>query len=223
MKITYLHIFSANISEQYRFYHEELGLEVENYKEKSFDLIAGYTRVKFEFSKDAKPYHFAFHIPDKQEDTALKWLDGKVKILEFNSDKIVDFPAWNAKSIYFYDKDQNIVEFIARKDQNPPNSAIFSGKSLVGIAEIGLVTNNVSKIYDTLKIDHDLKRYDGDFEKFCAIGDDAGLIISINNSKKDWFPQDDKAFQTNFSIQFQHEGKEHQLQYKNGELKQSIS
>ncbi|HKJ48130.1 MAG TPA: VOC family protein, partial [Christiangramia sp.] len=168
MKIEKLTIYSNNIKDQLEFYRDELGFEIDNYSEDSFEIIAGYSRLKLEYRENSTPYHIAFHIPDRQEDVALEWLKNIVPVIGFNDEKIVDFPNWQAKSIYFYDKDKNIMEFISRRDFSKAESAIFNPGNIVGIAEIGLVTNDIKQKFEKLKLVCGLAHFDGDFERFCA-------------------------------------------------------
>ena len=219
MKINSLSIHTSNIEQQVEFYRDELGFEVLNLSEESFDLKIGYSRLHFQFKENASPYHIAFHIPDRQEEEAAKWLERIVPVLEYNDDKIVDFPNWQARSVYFYDKDKNIMEFISRRNFNKPDSAIFGSENIVGIAEIGLVTKDISEKFEKLKLDCELDMFDGDLERFCAIGDDAGLIITINNDKKDWFPTNDKAYSSDFEMEFEHESNNYHLNFSNDALK----
>ena len=123
--------------------------------------------------------------------------------------------AWNAKSLYFYDEDKNIIEFISRESFSKPESALFSEKSILGISEVGLVTENIQEKFDFLNSNFQLEKYDGDFEHFCAIGDDEGLLITINQKLKDWFPTDDKAYKSEFKIEFTHQGKKNSLVFEN--------
>ncbi|MGA9325035.1 MAG: VOC family protein, partial [Salegentibacter sp.] len=155
----------------------------------------------------------------KQEEEALRWLKERVSILKSNSDEIIDFSNWDAKSVYFYDEDKNVVEFISRGHLNKPESAIFSGKSIVGISEIGIPTENIQEKFDFLQRNCSLEIFDGSFERFCAIGDPQGLFITINKNMKDWFPTGDKAFSSDFEIEFTHKEKSCHLQFLNNELK----
>ena len=68
MKITKLKIYTSNIKKQFEFYRDELGFDIADYSEDSFEIIAGYSRLRFEFRENATSYHIAFHIPDEQEE-----------------------------------------------------------------------------------------------------------------------------------------------------------
>jgi len=219
MKITKLTIYSSNIEAQLKFYRDQLDFSVKDHSEKSFELEVGYSVLRFEYKEKATPYHIAFHIPDRQEEEAVAWLEGKRKIQEFNDKKIIDFSNWQAMSVYFYDEDQNIMEFISRREFSKPESAIFDPSNIVGLAEIGLATNDLQQKFEKMKLDCGLNQFDGDLEKFCAIGEPSGLIITINKNEKDWFPTEDKAYASDFQLEFEHQSKTYQMNFSNDELK----
>ena len=200
MKIKSLKLFTENIKEQLRFYKQVLELPVKMSSESSFQVGIGYSVLEFEQDDSATTYHVAFHIPALQEGKALTWLEKRVEILKDGDDKIIDFPAWKAKSIYFYDSGKNILEFISRKDHFLPSSEEFSAKSIRGISEIGLATENVEEKFNFLNTHCGLTKFTGDYEHFCATGDDEGLFIIINKAQKDWIPTGDKAFASPFEI-----------------------
>ncbi|SDR98482.1 glyoxalase [Gramella sp. MAR_2010_147] len=219
MKIRKLVVYSNNIESQLKFYQDRLGFAVIDQSEDSFELQLGYSVLRFEYKEEATPYHIALHIPDRQEEEAVAWLEGKRTILQFNDDKIIDFSNWQAMSVYFYDEDQNIMEFISRRNFSKPKSAIFDSSDIVGIAEIGLATNDLQQKFEKMKLDCGLNQFDGDLEKFCAIGEPSGLIITINKNEKDWFPTEDKAYASDFQLEFEHQSKTYQMDFSNDELK----
>ncbi|MCM4157895.1 VOC family protein [Gramella sp. AN32] len=218
MKITQLKIFSQNIKEQLRFYKDELDFELTSYDETSFELQLGYSVLRFEKSTKARPYHFAFHIPDGQEDWASEWLKSHLAPIKHHGKEIIDFDNWKAKSVYFYDKDENIVELISRIDLNSSDSGVFNAQSIVGIAEIGMATSDISAKFKDLRSECFLNLFDGDMERFCAIGDASGLIICIDKNKKDWFPNEDKAYTSDFEMEMEHKNENFSISYKNDEL-----
>lgn len=207
MKIRHLKIFSEKLQEQLYFYEKVLDQEVFQRSQESFSLKIGYSILTFQKKDNFTPYHIAFHIPAEQEKKALIWLKEMVPILKDENQEIIDFPAWKAKSIYFYDADKNVVEFISRKAHFPTEKSVFSGKSLAGISEIGVATSKVNSVYEVLNRIFGLKKFTGDFEVFCATGDDEGLFIVTDKNKKDWFPSGDKAFASGFEIEFEEAGK----------------
>ncbi|MDR6300332.1 VOC family protein [Mesonia maritima] len=223
MKIKKLHIKSKNFSEQLRFFGEVLELPVRKIKETEAEIAIGYSKLILEKSSEFTPYHITFHIPPKKIEESVNWLKKRVEIQCFEEDEIIDFSSWNAKSTYFYDKDFNILEFISREklfDEmlNQVQHDKFSSTQILGIAEIGLATDEVQSAFNFLADNFQLKKYSGDLEKFCAIGDDEGLIISINKNKKDWFPTNDKAFASLFQLQFEQAKNTYQFSFKNNIL-----
>jgi len=223
MKIKKLHIKSEKFSEQLRFFEEVLELPIQKINETEAEITIGYSTLILEKSSDFMPYHIAFHIPPKKIEESVNWLKKRVEIQCFEEDEIIDFSSWNAKSTYFYDKDFNILEFISREklfDEklNQVRQEKFDSNQILGIAEIGLATDEVQPAFDFLADNFQLKKYSGDFEKFCAVGDDEGLIITINKNKKDWFPTNDKAFASPFQLEFEQSKKTHQFSFKNNIL-----
>lgn len=218
MKIEFLKLFTANLQEQLVFYKEVLQLPVYNVTPEAFQVKIGASILEFREEKSAKPYHFAFHIPAEQEEKALSWLEERVRILKDGDDKIVDFPAWKAKSVYFYDAGKNIVEFISRREYFLPVSEEFSEESILEISEIGLATENVQEKFTFLNTNFGLTKFTGDYERFCATGDDEGLFIVINKNNKGWFPTGDKAFASPFEIKITVEQASFGAVFKNDRL-----
>jgi catechol-2,3-dioxygenase len=219
MKITRLEINCRDVLEQQKFYKEILGLEVIKATATYFELQIGYSVLVFQESDNFTPYHIAFHVPDKVEEIAVKWLEKRVSILKFEDLEIVDFKGWDAKSIYFYDSDNNIMEFISRRNFNGETTEGFSEKSILGISEIGLSTDDIESKFQFLKENCELIIFDGSFDKFCAIGDDQGLLITINSNLKSWFPTGDKAYNSSFNLNFIQNEKVYYIQYKENELR----
>lgn len=218
MRIEFLRLYTDKLQEQKEFYRDTLQLPLREVSEQSFQVVLGFSVLEFEERESATPYHIAFHIPALQEEKALKWLKKRVTILKNEGEEIVDFPAWSAKSIYFYDADKNVVEFISRKHFIEPGSSEFSEKSIEGVSEIGLATSNVRSAFDFLHENFGLKKFTGDYEHFCATGDDEGLFIVIDKNGKDWFPSGDKAYASEFEISFSTTSGKAKLIYKNERL-----
>ena len=200
MKIEVLQLETDKLQEQRDFYGKLLELPVEDTSEDSFRVNVGYSILKFRRVEKATPYHIAFHISSGKEEDALDWLEERVSILKDEEDEIVNFPAWNAKSVYFYDAGKNVVEFISRRDYFFSEAKGFSGRDVVGISEIGLASTEVKSAFEFLNEELSLEKFTGDYETFCATGDDEGLFIVINKNKKDWFPSNDKAYASPFRI-----------------------
>lgn len=218
MKIETLDIYSKNFSPQKSFYQDKLNLPIKEISSEKFEVNIGFSTLRIRKAKESKPYHIALHISAKMEEKALAWLKNKLKVLSFKNDEIIDFPNWNAKSIYFYDADRNIIEFISRKDFNHSESSEFSENEIVGIAEIGLAVKDVKSTFHYIRNHSTLLQYFGDQEKFCVIGTDNGLIILVDQNSKTWFPTKDKSENADFEMKFSHSKENYQLKYSDSEL-----
>lgn len=217
MIIRELHLYCQNLIAQKRFYTQTLGFELINETATDFKLKIGDSMLQLEEQTSFTPYHFAFGIPFAQYRKAHDWLGKKLDLLGFEGDEIIDFPAWDAKALYFYDADQNICEFIARKSIED-TEAPFSLNKIENIVEIGLVTRDIQRVFDQLHSATDVKMYDGSFDRFLAIGDDQGLFICVNPDKKQWFPTDDEAHFSDFKARVEISQKEYWVIYRQAEL-----
>jgi hypothetical protein len=184
LKIKELKLYSHHLKEQKEFYVSLFGLELVNDSSDSFTVKVGDTLLSFIKEESAN------------------WLKERTAILPFENEEIVNFTGWNARSIYFYDADKNIVEFIARGNLNINSSDSFSAKSLLSLSEIGIPTSNVPEIFTKLNEEYALGKYDCDLKKFCAVGDENGLFIVVNYNLKKWLPAMDEALPFPFEIHF---------------------
>ncbi|WP_440881593.1 VOC family protein [Tenacibaculum sp. C7A-26P2] len=218
VQIRELKIYTKNLEGQFKFYSKIIGLKVIDYSENYTTFQIGNSRIQMVKSDISHPYHLAINIPCNREHEALKWLKERVEILKVGLNEIQDFRSWNAKAIYFYDLDNNIIEFIARKNIKNKSKTKFSADSLLEISEIGIPVNSIEKIFRKIHRTTGMKKFDGDFEKFCAIGDENGLFISINKKVKSWFPTGDKAYSATFEIRFIEKGYNYELKFINEDV-----
>jgi catechol-2,3-dioxygenase len=219
MRIKELTLYTSQISLQKKFYTDILGLKTETESESEVSFNAGRSILKFVKKETSEPYHFAFNIPSNKIYEALSWLKQRVEIQKDGNDEIVDFPSWNARSIYFYDADKNILEFIARKNLNNGSSNSFGPKSILEISEIGLATAHFNKKYDFLISEVGINKFSGGNEVFCAIGSETGLVILIDKNRKDWFPTNDKAYASGFRAKIEDLDKTKTFEFQNEKLK----
>jgi catechol 2,3-dioxygenase-like lactoylglutathione lyase family enzyme len=219
MQIKELKIYSSNIKAQTDFYNKILGLNIINYTDKNVSLAFGKSILNIEYKTKTTPYHFAINIPANKEFEALDWLKSKVEILKDGNIEIQDFDFWNAKAIYFYDIDENIVELIARKNLNNLSNKKFNANQFLEISEIGLPTLDIQREFVQLTSLTGIEIFYGGFERFCAIGDENGLFICVNKGVKDWFPTNDNAYSSEFEIKLIEKGNEYRIEYKNERIK----
>lgn len=219
MRINELKIYSSKFDTQVAFYSEIIGLDLIEQTDFEAKFQIGKSILILNKSDRFQPYHFAINIPANKENEALDWLKQRVEILRDGDTEILDFEGWNAKAVYFYDEDKNIVEFIARKNLKNENYGKFNSKSLLEISEIGVPVNDIESAYNSLTEIVDIRKYDGGFESFFAAGDENGLFIFVNKNVKDWIPTGDKACSSEFELNFQENGIEYKLEFKNGKIK----
>ena len=200
MKISELVIFTTKIQDQLLFYKEYLKLELVDKSANQITFKTGLYYLSFKKSEDSVQAHFAFTIPNKSiEDARAYLLKRNVELIESGTDFITDFPNWKAKSLYFYDADRNIVEFIERGDI-PITQEKFHPNSIVSISEIAIPTNNIKSVHKKLDRLKPIEVYYGDFDRFCALGNPHGLFIVFDHRIKNWYPTDEKAYPADFII-----------------------
>ena len=220
MRIKELKIATSNLVSQTTFYSSTLGLKIITRTDSSVSFAIGSSILTLEQNSTFTPYHFAINIPCNQENEALNWLKERVEVLKEGNVEIHHFDHWNARAMYFYDEDKNIVEFIARKNMGNSTDIDFDQNSLLEISEIGLVTKNIKNEFGILTQKTNLDVYSGSFERFCAIGDENGLFICINRQLKDfWFPTSDKPYASNFTLRIGQNEKEFGIEFQDRKLK----
>ncbi len=213
MYIHELTLYTPNLAKQVKFYTNVLGLTCTQTSTKEAVIQMGSSHLRFIERATNLPYHFAINIPSNQEEEALQWLKNRVEILKEGDTELHDFDFWNAKAIYFYDADGNILEFIARKNLNITSEQAFGADSLLHISEMGVPTSkNISALYDFLHSTLGVSLFSGNLEGFAAIGEETALFICIPASRT-WFPKSDPSPPADFSIVLQAGKNRHELEY----------
>lgn len=223
MIIQELTLFTSQLEKQKVFYHNTLGLHLIDEKDDSFKIKIGGSYLNFQYKKETTPYHFALNIPANKGLEALSWLKARVSIQKLAGEELVDFKDWNAKSIYFYDEDKNIVELISRKNLGWFTHQSFDQKQVMSISEIGIATSSVMTIYTYLNHVFGLDIYDGSPNRFCAIGNEQGMFIVINNQVKGWIPNNDKAFSSPFMVSIKTPKGKFSFQFEKEEISLSVN
>lgn len=217
MRICKLTLYTSNLKAQIEFYKRVLELKPLSQDLNSVTFKIGLSQLKFIYNKIAKPYHFAINIPSGEDIKALNWLKSKVEILINGESEIHDFKFWNAKAIYFYDADKNIVELISRNNLAQFSNSVFQSGSMLEISEIGMPSSCIEKDYKWLNKNLGIEVFSGSFDQFCAIGDEHGLFICIDSNRK-WFPMNDQAFVSDFDLELMVHSKRYHITYKGGQL-----
>jgi len=196
MEIKAIEITSPEINATRQFYHKKLGFKIHHDTSDKISFETGSSILSFIHTDQPQArYHFAFLIPGNKVSGAVGWLGNKARLIRNPGDKLItDFKSWNARSIYFYDNNGNILEFIARFDLQDTCPKSFSASSVRCLNEVGLVTDSPlsfsEKLTHELAIDY--------FEKgpkkedFVVLGDNHGLLI-VSGTNRSWFPTEHKA------------------------------
>ena len=196
MDILEIEIQTDNLIETENFYTQILGLKLVCKGQNSISFLAGTSTLTFIKSNKINPkYHFAFNIPNNKLDEAITWAKAKLNLLKNDDHGIVaNFESWNARAIYFYDNNHNILEFIARFDLDNSTNKPFDISLIQSISEIGIVTDEPIKLADKLIESNGLYFFDKSTksEKFAALGNDNGLFIIVETNRK-WYPTEQKA------------------------------
>lgn len=210
MKILEIKLLSDDLLETERFYSEILGLELLSKNKNSISFKAGSSKLSFMKSEKINPtYHFAFNIPNNKLQQAITWAYTRVNLIPIEDDEVIaDFKNWNAKSIYFYDINKNILEFIARFDLENQIKGDFSSEEIQSISEVGLIADSPGKLAEELIQKYDLSYFEkgAQVERFKTLGTDEGLIIIVQ-SNHDWYPTKQKVERNFLEIELEVNGK----------------
>lgn len=196
MNILEIEIQTDNLKETEIFYSTILGLKLIRKEENLISFTAGESTLTFTKSNELEPkYHFAFNIPHNKLEEALNWSSLRLTLLKNSDHEIVaNFKAWNAKAFYFYDNNNNILEFIARFDLDNASNKDFDISSIQSISEIGIVSDKPMELADKLSKENNLSTFvkATESDKFNVLGNDNGLFIIVETNRK-WYPTEQKA------------------------------
>ncbi len=196
MKILEIEIQTDNINETENFYTNILGFQLTSKSDGLITFKTGNSILRFIKSDNIKPrYHFAFNIPANKLEEAINWTKSKVKLIENEEKSVVaNFENWNANAIYFYDNNDNILEFIVRHDLNNPTEKPFEISVIESISEIGIVTDEplelAGNLIETCELFYFEKSTKSD--EFVALGNDNGLFIIVKKNRQ-WYPTSQNA------------------------------
>lgn len=220
MFIESLTLASRDVQAQVHFYKTVLGFECIDCTDETATLKIGDSLLKFVYNPKATQHHFAFNIPSDAHERASEWLTSRVGLIKNEDGHMFYFNFWDAYAIYFYDADQNIVEFIARAEVPIMKQDDFCPSQVLGISEMGIPSISIDAFHQQLcSLNVEIPIYYGSYERFCALGDYNGMFILVNPLKKDyWFPTDDLIEDVDFNIQIRLAENSYHLKYKNREL-----
>ncbi|CAM1361087.1 Glyoxalase [Tenacibaculum litoreum] len=194
------------------FYANVLELPTMQSDNKSIRIKIGTSYLKFiEDSKNPSPdYHLAFNIPENKLQEAIEWSADKFEFVKKENEVLItNFENWNANSVYFYDVDGNILEFIARHDLDNATTEQFNSNQILNISEFGIVKDRPD-IYGKYLIDtYGLHLFEKNHnsETFTALGDDNGLLIIVKTNRN-WYPTETPSKASTATIKLTNSGTE---------------
>lgn len=189
MQISRLMLHTKDVAEIGKFYGK-LGFRILMAKNDEVRIQIGATELSFRQGGAEAFYHFAFNIPENQVTDSISWLKLLgIQVLTYEGHEIVEFgPPFAADACYFHDPAGNIVELIARHRLQNANLGDFSSDKIECVSEIGLPTQNVRDLSQTLRSVLDENVFAGEnSDSFTAIGDDEGLFIVVKEGWA-WLP-----------------------------------
>lgn len=197
MNIKELVISTNDLTATEDFYTNILQFLIIKKSSTSISYRIGASKLIFEQVSNAESpqYHFAFNIPINQLNEAIEWLSDKVKLIEIiDNEFIANFENWKAQSVYFYDNNQNILEFICRADLRNASESAFSSESIINISEVGIVTESPLLLGEQIMTKAPIQFFSKGpkLEEFVAMGDDNGLFV-ISNPNRNWYPTQHRA------------------------------
>lgn len=189
MIIQELILYSHNLDDQFSFYKDILGLNPVRESNRIWVQV-GQTKLTFEQSDIKHQYHYCFLVPSNKFTEAKHWIQYKLDLIPIEAGRYVQrFEDWNADSIYFYDGNGNLAEFIARYDLENDIERSFDQTEIINVNEIGMCISDIEQINNSLEEALGSLFYKGDRVRFGTHGNKEGLFLLVNNNeKKEWFP-----------------------------------
>ncbi len=188
MRIQELSLQTRHLADQKAFYHTALGLPLVAETTASFTLQAGATRLRFQEAQQDVLYHVAFTIPRNTFSEAKSWLRKHVSLLRKKSEDEFFFANINARSLYFCDAANNILEFIVHYDLDHETEGPFGPAQVLHVSEVGLPVEDVFAQVSLLKEKLDIELYGGMVsEEFAFMGDMYGQLVVVKIGRP-WQP-----------------------------------
>lgn len=196
MEIRELQLITNQLEETETFYNQILNIPTQDKNENERSFLIGKTRLSFVLGSEDHPvYHLAFDIPKNQLMEAYQWLKQRTSIIPVTPETdFSNFELWNSKSFYFHDNNENLLELICRYDLDNEATKPFDGAAILSVSEIGLVSEDVPFLAETLMSKYSLDIYEKQpaQDNFTVLGDEQGLLILVNEDRN-WYPTEQKA------------------------------
>lgn len=207
MELLEIEIQTKDLEQTEIFYADILCLKLIKKTVHSISFQAGASILNFSLSDEKPLYHFAFNIPNNKLNEAILWSNSRFKLIEVSDGELIaNFETWKAKSIYFLDNNNNILEFIARYDLNNESEKPFNSTSILSISEIGIVDKAPSQLAEQLIKENNLDFFakGARSEKFASVGNDNGLFIIVEPNRN-WYPTNRPATKHFTKVKFRND------------------
>ncbi|MBC8075390.1 MAG: hypothetical protein H7Y32_04890 [Chloroflexales bacterium] len=189
MQITTLQLWSAHVPALRQFYMRLLPASVEVASDDTLRLRIGSAQVIFKQAAAGWQgmYHYALLVPPQHLAAAKAYVAAHTPLIRDSAggDQFA-FESWGANAFYWYDPAGNIGEIIAH-GASAPGDAPFSDQSLTGIAEAGVVADDVVTLAEQLRRTLGIATYRSASDDFIPLGDDDARLILVRNGRI-WFP-----------------------------------
>ncbi|ALW84857.1 hypothetical protein AUC43_07005 [Hymenobacter sedentarius] len=216
MRITDLHLLTADLAGTEAFYGGQLQLPLLQRTPTAVGFRVGYSRLTFHAAPGpTRPfYHVAFAIAFGQVNAAQAWVAARAESLPYSATQaIADFPNWRARAFYFLDNNGTILECIGRVG-GPAGPAEFEAATgLLGVHEIGLVLPDVPRDCEALASTYHVPFYARGprLADFAALGDEDGLFIA-SAVGRGWLPTLRPAERHWLKVAFEQDGQPYELE-----------
>ena len=193
MEILELTIPSTNIEGQRLLFSQTLGFQVELISNDHIAVSCGNTRLCFVQSGEQFLFHYCFLVPPGCLSSIVSFLDQReFEALHYAGKRVVDFG--NGKSVYFYDADGNIAEFIERPSLGMESQAEFTISDVLCVNEIGIPSKNPIDYAQQLIREFGIQpMVDGIWrEDFVWCGDFQGVFL-VTKLGRNWMPTEKPA------------------------------
>jgi catechol-2,3-dioxygenase len=188
MRIQELSLHTRHLADQKEFYYTALGLPLVEETTASFTLQAGTTRLRFQEAQQDVLYHVAFTIPRNTFTEAKSWLRKRVSLLRKHSEDEFFFATLNARSLYFCDAANNILELIVHYDLHHETEEPFGPAQVLHVSEVGLPVEDVPAQVSLLREKLAIAPYGGLVsEEFAFMGDIYGQLVVVKIGRP-WQP-----------------------------------
>jgi hypothetical protein len=188
MRIQELSLHTRHLADQKAFYHTALGLPLLAETTASFTLQAGATRLRFQEAQHDVLYHVAFTIPRNTFTETKSWLRKHVSLLRKQSEDEFFFATLNARSLYFCNAANNILELIVHYDLDQETEGAFGPAQVLHVSEVGLAVEDVLAQVSLLREKLAIEPYGGLVsEEFAFMGDIYGQLVVVKLGRP-WQP-----------------------------------